>query len=150
MNAVLSRFADNPIIGKIVTWPPGRHKIKMMRGSLPILRKPFIEVEYENGQIQSFSFSKHGFAEFWAEAVVILETVTDIEIVSEINFPPLDTRSDLVEQLLADKQECISDSVEMFDADMFALFLDQFGKNCKDLPDDLKQKIDKAYIQSCS
>jgi len=141
MNAVLDRFSDNPVVGKIVDWPPSKQKIKLIRGSLPVFRKPFIEIEFENGRIKSFSFPKAGFAQFWAEAEVVLETVTDIEVVSEFDSRPVEDKSELVQQILEDKRECIGESSEMYQAGMYRPFLDQYGKNCKDLPDEVLEKI---------
>ena len=141
MNAVLSRLSDNPVIGKIVEWPPSQQKIKLIRGSLPVFRKPFIEIEFEDGRIKSFSFPKAGFAKFWAEAGVVLETVTDIAVVSEFDFRPLENKSKLVKQILEDKEECIEDSSEMYNAGMYKSFLDQYGENCRDLPDEVLGKI---------
>ena len=144
MNAVLGRFSDNPVIGKIVEWPPHKQKIKVLRGSLPVFRKPFIEIEFENGKVSSFGFPKSGFAKFWSESVVILETITDIEIVSEFDFRPAENRSELLKQILEDREECIADSRQMYSAGMYKQFLDQYGENCKDLPDDVLEKITLA------
>lgn len=141
MNAVLDRFSDNPVIGKIVEWPPSKQKIKLIRGSLPVFRKPFIEIEFEDGRIKSFNFPKAGFAKFWVEAEVVLETVTNIEIVSEFNSRPPEDKPELVQQVLEDKQECIGDSNEMYKAGMYKSFLDQYGENCRDLPDEVLEKI---------
>lgn len=141
MNCVLSRYSDNPIIARLVSWPPSKQKVITLRGSRPVFRNPFIEIEYEGGQTKAYSFPKSGFLKFWAEAVVIIETVTDIEVNSEFSFRPFENGPALISEVLAEKQECIDDSVKMFDAGIYGSFLDQFGENCKDMPQDILGNI---------
>ena len=95
-----------------------------------------------------FSFPRSGFSNFWAEAVVILGLVTDIEIVSDFKFRPVDNQSELINEVLAEKQECIDDSRKMFEASIYGSFLDQFGENCKDLPHDILDKVAFAREQA--
>jgi hypothetical protein len=144
MNLVLDRYTDNPVIGAIVAWPPKKERIKTLRGCCPILRKPFIEIEYENGRTESCKFPKGAFGQFWAEAVVIIETITDIEIISEFECPPPADKSELVSELQIAVQECIAESAEIFAGGMYKLFLDQYGKNYKGLPDEVQEKIERA------
>ena len=147
MNCVLGRFTDNPIIARIVAWPPSKQKVVTLRGSLPIFRNPFIEIVYEGGQTKAFSFQKSGFSKFWAEAAVIIETVTDIELISEFNFRPISDKSGLISEVLTEKKECIDDSRKMFDAGIYGSFLDQFGENYKDIPQDMLEKVAFARKQ---
>jgi len=144
MNLVLDRYTDNPVIGAIVAWPPKKERIKTLRGCCPLLRKPFIEIEYENGRTESCSFPKGAFAQFWAEAVVIIETTTDIEIISEFECPPPAHKSELVSELQIALEECIAESAEIYAGGMYKLFLDQYGRNYKGLPDEVQEQIERA------
>ena len=150
MNCVLGRFTDNPIIARMVTWPPSKQRVITLRGSHPVFRKPFIEIEYEGGKTKAYSFPKSAFSNFWAEAVVIIETVTDIEVLSEFDYKPIENKSALVSQVLAEKQECIDDSNKMFDAGVYGSFLDQFGQNCKDIPQGTLENIALARKETDS
>lgn len=150
MNCVLGRFTDNPIIARLVAWPPSRQKVVSLRGSQPVFRKPFIEIEYEGGQTKAFSFPKSGFSKFWAEAVVIIEATTDIEVISDFDFSPMVGKSALISEVQAEKQECIDDSRKMYDAGIYGSFLDQFGENCKDIPQDIMEKVAFARKQTGS
>lgn len=141
MNLALDHYADNPVIDEIVCWPPKLQKMKSIRACLPIFRKPFIEIEMEDGEIITRNFLKHSFDRHWAEAMVILDTICDIELRSDFQFEPFRDRESLRKKVLATRQECIVESNLMFDAGMFKQFLYQYGEDCKDLPDEVKQKI---------
>lgn len=134
MNLVLDRYTDNPIIDELVIWPPNPQKVKSLRGCLPMIRKPFIEIEYVGGEMLHRHYAKNSFVEFWSEAIVIVGAITDIEVISEFKFQPVQNRDILTTEVLKSRQECIEESNQIFDGDMFQLFLDQYGANCKNLP----------------
>jgi len=134
MNLTLDRYADNPIIDELVSWPPKPQKIKSLRGCFPMIRKPFIEIEYIGGESKHQQFQKSSFVQFWSEAIVIIKAITDIEVISEFKFQPAQNQEKLRQEVLDCRDECIEESVPMFAAGMFQLYLDQFGVNYKDLP----------------
>ena len=141
MNLALDHYADNPVIDEIVCWPPKAQKMKSIRACLPIFRKPFIEIEMEDGEIMVRHFLKPSFDRHWAEAMVILETICDIELQSDFQFEPYRDRETLAKKVLATRQECITESNLMYDANMFEQFLYQYGEDCRGLPDEVEQRI---------
>lgn len=147
MNLALSEYADNPIIDRLVQWPPRKQKIIQLRGSAPVLRNPFIEIDFENNRTERYSFSKSQFSQYWAEAKVILNTLTDINIVSEVRYQPDVSEHELVADILQTKSEAIDESMEIFNAGMYRVFLEQFGENCKELPPEVEQCIATARMQ---
>ena len=147
MNLVLDRYADNPIIDELVGWPPDPLKVKSMRGSFPVFRKPFVEMEYADGESRHRQFPKSTFVQFWSEAVVIIGAITDIELVSEFKFAPVSNRESLIKEVLESVEECINESNQLFSAGMYQLFLDQYGVNYKCLPPDTIKKLGEAKIQ---
>lgn len=147
MNLALDRYADNPIIDELVFWPPKRHRINRVRACSAMFRKPFIEVELENGEVFHRHFARQSFAEFWAKACVILETLTTIELVSDFSFNPVADREALVRQVLATREECIAESNPMYEQGMYAQFLMQFGEDCRDLPEDTQQRVKRARAE---
>ena len=147
MNLALERFADNPIIDELVCWPPRPNRITSVRGGNVLFRKPFIEVEMVGGEIFQRQFQRDSFAEFWAEACVILETMTSIRIISDFSFAPVADRAKLVADVLVNRDECIEECNQMFDEGMYAQFLMQFGDDCANLPEDTLQKIIQARQQ---
>ncbi|MGB5328347.1 MAG: hypothetical protein WBO58_09005 [Gammaproteobacteria bacterium] len=144
MNLALERYADNPIIDELVCWPPRPRRMNSIRAGNVLFRKPFIEVEMEGGEIFQRQFERNSFAESWAEACVILETMTDIELISEFSFAPVPDRSKLVADVLANRDECIEECNQMYDEGMYAQFLMQFGEDCTNLPQETLQRIDEA------
>jgi hypothetical protein len=89
MNLALDHYADNPIIDELVFWPPKSHRISRLRACSSMFRKPFIEVEFEDGEVFHRHFARESFAGFWAEACVILDALTGIELISDFDFKPL-------------------------------------------------------------
>lgn len=146
MNLTLDHYADNPIIDELVFWPPKPRKIKTVRASAVIFRKPFIEVEFEGEQAFHRQFARDSFARYWAEACVILETLTTIELISEFAFEPLADRENYLKTLISTRDYCIRESNLMFDQGMYAQFLMQYGEDCKNLPQDCLQKIAQARL----
>jgi len=144
MNLVLDRYADNPIIEALVCWPPGQQKVKSIRGCFPMIRHPFIEVETVDGELTHRHFQKDTFIYFWSEAEVIISAITDIELISEFNYQPMQNPQTLAKEVLEFRKECIEDSHQMFVAGMFQLFLDQYGANCTDLPASVRKNIAEA------
>ena len=99
MNLALDHYADNPIVDELVFWPPKSHRIKSVRACSPMFRKPFIEVELEDGDLFHRHFARDSFAQFWAEACVILDTLTSIELISDFSFKPLAQPEKLQQQV---------------------------------------------------
>lgn len=144
MNLALDQLADNPIIDELVFWPPKKQPIKRIRACSVLFRNPFIEVEMLDGEVFQRHFARDSFAEFWAEALVILQTLTNIELVSEFDFKPVADRTDLQRRVLETRDECIAESDLMFEQGMYAQFLMQYGEDCRDLPASCMQKIEQA------
>ena len=147
MNLALERYADNPIIDELVCWPPKPHKILSVRAGNVLFRKPFIEVEMEEGEIFQRQFARDSFAIFWAEACVILETMTRIKIISDFSFDPVVDRAKLVDDVLTNRDECIEECNSMFDEGMYTQFLMQYGEDCAYLPEDTLQRLAYARQQ---
>jgi hypothetical protein len=147
MNLALERYADNPIIDELVCWPPRSRRMNSVRAGNVLFRKPFIEVEMEGGEIFQRQFARDSFASFWAEACVILETMTRIKLISEFSFDPVFDRDKLVADILASRDECIEECNSMFDEGMYEQFLMQYGEDCANLPADALQRIAHARQQ---
>ena len=147
MNLVLNRYADNPIIDELVCWPPKPRRMNSIRAGNVLFRKPFIEVEMEGGEIFQRQFTRDSFPDSWAEAFVILETMTNIKLISDFSFAPVADRAKLVADVLANRDECIEECNQMFDEGMFEQFLMQYGEDCANLPEDTMQKIAHARQQ---
>lgn len=147
MNLTLDHYADNPIIDELVFWPPKSRRILSLRGANPLFRKPFIEVELEGGEIFQRHFVRDSFAEFWAEACIILDTLTRIKLISDFSFEPVAEPEKLQHQVLATRDECIQESDKMFEQGMYTQFLIQYGEDCKNLPVATQQKIAHARDQ---
>jgi hypothetical protein len=141
MNLALDQLSDNPIIDELVQWPPRAQRMQSLRACSVMFRKPFIEARMADGELFQRHFPRPGFAEAWAEASVILETLTRIEIVSDFSFNPVSDRDALVARVLACRDECIGEANQMFDQGMYAQYLQQFGEDCRDLPADTAQRI---------
>ena len=144
MNLALERYADNPIVDELVCWPPKSKKMKSIRACNVLFRKPFIEVEMADREIYQRHFARDSFAEFWAEACVILDTLTTIELRSDFDFKAVTEPGKLVQTILADRAECIEECEQMVAEGMYEQFLMQFGEDCKNLPLDTLQKIEQA------
>jgi hypothetical protein len=144
MNLALERYADNPIIDELVCWPPKARRMNSIRAGNVLFRKPFIEVEMEGGEIFQRQFARDSFPDYWAEACVILETMTDIKLISDFSFAPVADRAGLVADILANRDECIEECNQMFDEGMYEQFLMQYGEDCANLPRDALQKIAHA------
>ena len=147
MNLALDRYADNPIIDELVYWPPKRHRIESVRACSVLFRKPFIEVEMEGGDIFQRHFARESFARFWAEACVILGTITRIKLISDFSFEPISDPGKLAQEVLACRDECIEESNLMFTEGMYSQFLIQYGEDCNNLPQDTVHKITQAKQQ---
>lgn len=147
MNLLLDEYADNPVIDELVFWPPKKQRIISVRACSVMFRKPFIEVELEDGELFHRHFLRPTFIESWAEACVILETVTRIKLISEFSFNAVDDRERLVAEVLACRDKCIAESNLMFDEGMYAQFLQQYGEDCYNLPADAERRIAIARQQ---
>ena len=147
MNLTLDRYAENPIIDELVFWPPKQNRIQSVRACCVMFRKPFIEVSIEGGEVFQRHFGRESFARYWAEASVILETITTIKLITEFSCEPIDDPDKLEQEVLANRDECIDESNLMFDEGMYQQFLLQYGEDCKNLPADAMQKITYARKQ---
>ena len=144
MNLALDQLADNPIIDELVVWPPRNQSIVSLRACSVMFRKPFIEVTLADGEVFQRHFPRPSFVGFWAEAVVILETLTDIKLISEFNYKAVADREELVARVLACRDESIIEANRMFDEGMYAQFLMQFGEDCAHLPAEVERRIATA------
>jgi len=144
VNLLLDEYAENPVIDELVFWPPKKQRMISVRACSVMFRKPFIEVELEDGEVFHRHFARPSFVESWAEACVILETVSRIKLISEFSFNAVDDRERLVAEVLARRDECIAESNLMFDEGMYTQFLQQYGEDCRDLPADAERRIATA------
>jgi hypothetical protein len=144
VNSVLDQYAENPIIDELVLWPPRVEKISSVRACCVLFRKPFIEVTMAGGEVFQRHFPRPGFAGFWAEARVILETVSSIELISEFSFEELAEPEKLAGEVLAVRDECIAESDKMFAEGMYEQFLMQYGPDCRNLPPETERKLEIA------
>ncbi len=145
MNLALDRFAeDNPILDELVFWPPKPQALRSIRACSSMFRKPFIEVELADGEVFQRHFARERFADDWARAVVVLETLTDIRLLDELRVPPPQDAEQLRREALAVRDECIAECDLMFEQGMYQQYLLQFGPNCRDLPATTLQRIEHA------
>ena len=144
MNLALDHFADNPIIDELVRWPPAARRMLSVRACSALFRKPFIEVRMEDGEVFQRHFARDSFAAHWAEACVILQTLTTIETISEFSFAPAANREQLARRALEVRAECIAECEPMYEQGMYAQFLMHFGEDCRDLPPATRAQIASA------
>jgi hypothetical protein len=147
MNLALERYADNPIIDELVVWPPRSCRIESIRACCVLFRKPFIELQMTDGEMIIRHFERQSFAGYWAEACVILELVTSIKLVSDFSFEAVSDREKLEREVLANREECIEESEQMYAEGMYQQFLMQYGEDCKNLPPQSLQKLTHARQQ---
>ena len=148
MNLLLDKYGENPVIDELVFWPPKKQPIKSVRASAPLFRRPFIEVEMQDGEVFHRHFLRDSFAENWAEAVVILEAVTTIKLISDFTFRKHEDAQRLTWEVEAIRDDCIKESDAMFDEGIYLPYLMQFGEDCKDLPEETARKVAEAKVQS--
>ena len=86
MNSVLDEFADNLIIEELNYLRGHVKKIKSLRASSTLWRKSFVEIDHDGGKLEHLKYGRDGFIRDWAEATVILQTLTDIECTAEFDF----------------------------------------------------------------
>ena len=144
MNLALDRFADNPIIDELVRWPPMPQPMRRIRAASSMFRSPFIEVELADGETFQRHFPRRRFAEDWAEARILLDTLTDIELVSEFEPPAVADAETLRAEALQVLEESIAEAEPMFAQGMYRQYLLQFGPNCKNLPPEVLHKLETA------
>ena len=147
MNHTLDQFTDNPIIDELVCWPPRAQAISSIRASAPMFRKPFIEVTLDDGETFSVSFVRENFAHYWAEAKIILETLTAIELISEFRAAEYRGREELVAEILEEKADSMVGAELMFNSGMYQQYLWQFGNDYKGLPDEVVGKLAAAQAK---
>ncbi len=144
MKMALEELADNPIIDELVYLPSHSQRMISVRACSVMFRKPFIEVTMADGGVIQRHFPRPSFAESWAEACVILETLTSIKLISDFRFNPVANREELVDRVLACRDECIAEADKMFEQGMYALYLQQFGEDFDHLPPEATQRIVEA------
>lgn len=144
MISALEQFADNPVIDELVYLPHRTQRIKSVRASASMFRRPFIEVEMADGEVHHRHFPRDSFARDWAEARVILETLTGIELISEFRLDPLKDPQALIGEVLQARDECIADADLMFDQGMYLQYLNQFGLDYRNLPPETERRIAEA------
>ena len=144
MKLALDQLADNPIIDELVFLPAKSARMISLRACSVMFRKPFIEVVMADGEVFQRHFPRSAFGEHWAEACVILETLTRIKLISDFSFNPVADRDELVSRVIACRDECIAEANQMFEQGMYAQFLLQFGEDCDQLPAEVEQRIAEA------
>ena len=147
MNLALDLLADNPIIDELVEWPPRSRPIRQIRACSVMFRKPFIEVSLDGGEVFQRHFQRPSFAESWAEARVILQTLTDIELITDFRCPEVPDREALLQKARACLDEAITEANLMYEQGMFEQYLMQFGANCAGLPADVEDRLQQARRQ---
>jgi hypothetical protein len=144
MNSALDEFADNPIIEELNFLRTHFKKIKSLRASSTLWRKAFIEIDHDGGKVDHLKFEREGFIRDWAEATVILQTLTDIKCMAEFDYKPPADKDALVDKVLQARDKCIEECQTMFDSGLYQVYFNQFGYNCKDLPSEAKANLDEA------
>jgi hypothetical protein len=144
VNCALDRYAENPIIDELVFWPPKSERILSVRACCVMFRKPFIEVKMAGGELFQRHFPRPGFAGYWAEACVILDALTSIELITDFSCEPYRDPARLVREVLAVRDECIADCDRMFAEGMYEQFLMQYGRDYRDLPAEAERKLEIA------
>ena len=144
MNLALEHYAENPIIDELVYLPHKTNRIKSVRACASMFRRPFIEVEMAGGEVHHRHFLRDSFARDWAEARVILDTLTDIELISEFQYTSLKNSDALIQDVLQTRADCIVEADLMFQNGMYLQFLNQFGLECKSLPAETESHIAEA------
>jgi len=141
MNHTLDQFSDNPIIDELVSWPPREQSIVSVRASCPLFRQPFVEITLDNNETITHSFIKDGFVEYWTEAKVILETLTSIDLISDVKLSETMDINGLITRVLEARDESTTEAGMMFEHGMYQQYLWQFGNDYKGLPDHIMQNI---------
>ena len=147
MKLALEQLSDNPIIDELVYLPLHSRRITSLRACSVMFRKPFIEVTLADGEVIQRHFPRPSFGEYWAEACVILETLTRIKLISDFNFNPVADREELVRRVLTCRDECIAEANQMYEQGFYGQFLSQFGEDCDQLPVEVEQRIAEARNQ---
>ena len=144
MNIVLDKFTDNPIIDELVCQRSHLHKIKSLRASCTLWRKSFVEINHDGGKLDHMKFDREGFVTDWAEATVILQTLTDIKLMAEFDYRPPADKDILIAKVLHARDQCIEECQTMFDSGFYQVYFNQFGHNCKGLPGETLKNIQAA------
>ena len=144
MKLALDKFSDNPIIDEILDCMDNTRVISSIRASRPMWRKPFIEIEYITGTPDHRHFMKDSFNRYWADAEVVLETLTNIQLMSEFDSGAVNNKEAMVETILSTRNACIRECEPMYEAQLYQVFVDQFGSNYKNLPTETLSKIETA------
>ena len=106
-----------------------------------------VEVSLDGGEVFQRHFQRPSFAEFWAEARVILQTLTDIELITDFRCPEVPDREALLQKTRACLDEAITEANLMYEQGMFEQYLMQFGANCAGLPADVEERLQQARRQ---
>ena len=144
MKSVLEHFTENAIIDELIYLSSETHRIHSVRACAPMFRRPFIEVEMANGEVHHRHFQRERFARDWSEALVILETLTGIELLSDFKFQPLRHRLALVQKVEIIREACLADADLMFNQRLYLQYLNQFGLDYKNLPELAQRRIAEA------
>ncbi|MCP4487666.1 MAG: hypothetical protein GY820_10175 [Gammaproteobacteria bacterium] len=148
MKLALDKFADNPVIDELLCRWKNHKKIINLRASAPMLRRPFIEISYQEGEIVHMHFPKELFVHYWSEAVVVLEALTDIELISEFKCHSINSREVTHKIALSTRAACIRECDAMFESGFYQVYTYQFGCNCKNLPTETLKKLEIAMSRA--
>jgi hypothetical protein len=141
LNLALDNFADNPIVDELVYWPPKGSAVTSVVCSALTDEETTLCIKYRDGRELVQRFPTERILPHWPEAVVVVEALTDIKMISDIDHPPVENAENLADAALKHRDQCIEVSLGMFDEGMYELFLEQYGANHKNLPPDVIEKI---------
>jgi len=157
MNSVLEKYAHNFIIDEIVYWPPSQKTITSIEAIVPNIGKCLARLHYHDGTSFDINIERGCFEKTWNEACAILHSVTNIteglrrltpREVAILEKERQDYVSYEIEQLEKEaqriKKEQIEKAIELFDAGLYDVFLEQFGNNCVDIPAPIQKRIEIA------
>jgi len=148
MKLTLESFADNPIIDELLCWWDSSKKILSLRASAPLWRRPFIEISYADKTINHMHFPRESFIHYWSRAVIILDAVTDIKLESEFKHHPVEECESLEKNIASTLEDCIRECENIFESGLYKVYVDQFGPNCKNLPEEVIAKLEIARRES--
>ncbi|GAB2881193.1 hypothetical protein ACCI51_19350 [Microbulbifer echini] len=137
MNLLLDHFACNPIIDELVYWPPR----KILRVQFDIVGHG-MEVEFEDEAVYTMPLSNRDISNWLDEALYLIATQTDIEVVfknKKYNLLDTQDQTELKLEVERKKAELISSTLEKFkespnDPYTRQWIAEQFGFNYRNLP----------------
>lgn len=78
MNAVLEKFAHNPIIDEIVYWPPREKRLTRIERDVPTTGSCFVTLFFDDMTTEVVVIGRGCFESHWNEAVAVLTAVLNV------------------------------------------------------------------------